>query len=211
MAASSSKKKTRRKSGCNCGCAADAGKATRKKRAAKKKAAPKTRTAKKPASRKKAAKKKSTQSKTAKKTSTRKKAAKKVSRKSAAPNKAAKQAANEKSVATPAAPSAPPQDIKLDGKVDISSIATLRERLSAALETGESLSIDASAVDSVDTASLQLLVAFANKASKRAQTLAWVEVSDALRERATLLDLDTALDLDGNALLAGSVELCPVF
>lgn len=204
MAASSSKTKARRKSACNCGCAADAAPRKKaKKSAAKKKTGPKTVSAKKPAARKKAAAKKTA----SKKKAPRRKAAKKTTTKKKVTDKAAAAVADEQTQVAAEAP----QDLKLAGKLDISGIAALRGRLLAAIETGESLTVDAGAVDSVDTASLQLLAAFANKARKRAQLLTWPSVSDALRERAALLDLDQTLDLDGIAALEQTVDLCPVY
>ena len=75
----------------------------------------------------------------------------------------------------------------------------MKDKLAATLEPGKPVNIDASAVDSVDTAALQLLVAFARHAEAQASALNWVKTSDVFIDSARLLDLDQHLGLESAA------------
>lgn len=147
----------------------------------------------------------------------RKKAAAKVSR---AKKAAAKKAAGKKAgganelrdeashpVATAAEP--PAGTVVLDRHHDIKTIRELRERLDTAYAAGGDIVLDGAAVESMDTAALQLLLAFGSSVRKQSRTVRWSEASAAMRELADRTDLGAALELpDGSDEDDG---LCPVF
>ena len=58
-------------------------------------------------------------------------------------------------------------EIVLDGVLDVTGATALRERLIAALDVGLPVTLDATAVERVDTAALQVLIAFAHDAERR--------------------------------------------
>lgn len=80
----------------------------------------------------------------------------------------------------------------------IADLAEVKQAIQAALATG-ALGIDASAVERVDTAALQLLLAARRDANKAAATFAWNGVSDALRDAAGVLGLAQTLELPAHA------------
>ncbi len=101
------------------------------------------------------------------------------------------------------------ETVVLDSHHDIKTIGALRERLDAAYAGDGDIVLDAAAVESVDTAALQLLLGFANSVRKQSRTIRWDRVSEALRELADRTDLVSALDIpDGPDRGDG---LCPVF
>ena len=151
------------------------------------------------------------------KTTVRKKApAKKIrAKKAAAKNPARKQAGDVNELrgkATPAvatAAEAPAATVVLDSHHDIKTIRELRERLDTAYAAGGDIVLDGAAVESMDTAALQLLLAFGNSVRKQSRTLRWSEVSAAMRALAERTDLGAALEFpDGSDEDDG---LCPVF
>jgi len=60
---------------------------------------------------------------------------------------------------------------------------------------GSAASLDGAAVEKVDGAAMQLLVAFRRAAAAAGCTVSWSGASDVLREAAGLLGLDAELDL----------------
>ena len=99
--------------------------------------------------------------------------------------------------------------VVLDSHHDIKTIRELRERLETAYAAGGDIVLDGAAVESMDTAALQLLLAFGSSVRKQSRTLRWSEVSEAMRELAGRTDLGAALELpDGSDEDDG---LCPVF
>ena len=105
-------------------------------------------------------------------------------------SKAAKRRRKKQSTREPA------RTLVLGGKLCIGEVGALKERLTAALEADGSIVIDASGVEAVDTAALQLLTAFANSARGQSRPLEWQNPSAALQESAVLLDLDGSLGLN---------------
>lgn len=73
-------------------------------------------------------------------------------------------------------------DIDLGTDLTVVEVSGLRERLLAALESGQALHIDASNVEVVDGAAVQLLLGFHHSAGKRGVSVEWGEASLALRE-----------------------------
>ena len=89
---------------------------------------------------------------------------------------------------TAAAPIALPVDCRL-GALD-----ALAPRLREAVG-GSAAVLDAAAVEKVDGAAMQLLVAFRRAAAAGACAVTWSAASDVLREASSLLGLDGELDL----------------
>lgn len=99
--------------------------------------------------------------------------------------------------------------VVLDCHHDIKTIRELRERLDAAYAAGGDIVLDGAAVESMDTAALQLLLAFGSSVRKQSRTLRWSEVSEAMRELADRTGLGAALELPDDA--DEDDGLCPVF
>ncbi|MEM7262038.1 MAG: STAS domain-containing protein [Planctomycetota bacterium] len=79
--------------------------------------------------------------------------------------------------------------------VDVSRVRDLREELVARLAEATDVSFDASAVERVDAAALQLLCAFVRKMETAGHTVQWVNPSDAFVYSARLLNVDPILNL----------------
>ena len=71
--------------------------------------------------------------------------------------------------------------------------AALRSKLARLVTRVSTVTLDASAVTRVDTASLQLLVAFVQDRRKRGREVVWRNVAPAFHEAADLLGLSAAL------------------
>ena len=69
------------------------------------------------------------------------------------------------------------------------------QQLNNALENKESIEVDASQVTQTDTAGLQMLYAFAQKAKECGLDFKWKEVSDDFMKTAELLGMSDCLDL----------------
>ena len=115
--------------------------------------------------------------------------------------KAARKTGTKRRVAKAAAPKRktvrpvrrPP--VSLPAECVIASAAGLRAALLKRLGDSGNVQIDASAVQRVDTASLQVLAAFARDRRADGLPLEWLGVPACLSEAATLLDLTNALGL----------------
>lgn len=81
----------------------------------------------------------------------------------------------------------------------IANAGQLRTELLAVLEQPEALTLDASAVERIDAACLQLLTVFASERRAASRPVVWAGVNAALSEPARLLDLDGALGLSACA------------
>ena len=71
--------------------------------------------------------------------------------------------------------------------------------------------VDASGVESIDTAALQLLVAFTNAIREQSRTIEWKEPSSEFRAMAELADLSRGLGIDDHVITEDDDGLCPVF
>lgn len=121
---------------------------------------------------------------------------KKTTRKKAASKKtASKKAASSKKVAES-------HTLVLEKRTMIGKIDDFRGTLASQLDTPE-LFVDASAVEAVDTASLQLLTAFVARRASKDMGVAWKGLSDEFRERVELLGLSDALSVTGSEAAAG--------
>jgi len=104
--------------------------------------------------------------------------------------------------------------IALDPRVVIGDVNTLKKKLSESGQDNRKVVIDASGVESVDTAALQLLTAYAGACAD----LSWRKPSEVFRDKAELLGLSGALKLeqevgdddDGDST-GDDDDLCPVF
>ncbi len=88
--------------------------------------------------------------------------------------------------------------LELKGQVTIKNVTELKGKLSAAaaVASGNPVKIDAGSVETVDTAALQLLVAFTRHHTTEAGAISWIKTSDALIASARLLDLHGQLGLE---------------
>ncbi len=93
--------------------------------------------------------------------------------------------------------------INLEKRVVIGRIEDLKSTLISAMET-EHVRFNGSAVEAVDTASLQLLVAFFNERSTRKLQCSWDAVSDEFTERARVIGLTPWLGLDADNAASAS-------
>lgn len=84
-----------------------------------------------------------------------------------------------------------PQILTLPAHLDIAHAGELKQTLDAALAAKPPVILDATAVELVDTAGLQLLLAF-----RRARAADWRNPSSALCDAAALAGLSGALALD---------------
>jgi len=87
------------------------------------------------------------------------------------------------------------QMINCQDSLDISVVGTLGEELKVALDSGQSVQLQASAVGKADAAALQLLCAFFLDAQVHGIEIEWIEPSDELRRAATATGLSEHLGL----------------
>lgn len=85
--------------------------------------------------------------------------------------------------------------LALPAECVIAGAADLRTALQAAVSEQRTTTLDASAVQRIDTAGLQLLAAFVRDRRAASRQVAWAGASPAFIERAKLLDLQAALQL----------------
>ena len=105
---------------------------------------------------------------------------------------------NDKTVVTP------PDEgreivVKLDTALSIADARTLSEKLSKVLEAKRACVFNASQVEMLDTAVLQLLVAFVRESRHQGTAVRWESPSAALCKAAALLDLEGHLELTATA------------
>ncbi len=84
--------------------------------------------------------------------------------------------------------------ISCDTNVDISNVADIYQNLNKALNDGRHVEIDASIVERIDTAVLQLFCTFIKKAKSADLSVTWTSVSDSLRTSAELIGLSSELN-----------------
>lgn len=88
------------------------------------------------------------------------------------------------------------QQIVLESVQNIQNVSQLYEKALSALQNSEKIDIDASAITSVDTATLQLLLILKRTAIKRQKEVSIDFPSDKFIEVANLLGLSEMLDVD---------------
>ncbi len=101
--------------------------------------------------------------------------------------------------------------IRLPAELTIKHAHELQALLTSANEVDGSVSIDAGAVETVDTSGLQLLVAFSNSHVARDNVVAWQSVPDAIHQQVDRLGLSGFLDFDTEEATSADDNLCPVF
>lgn len=84
--------------------------------------------------------------------------------------------------------------------LDIATTAELRTHLLAVLESGQPAVLDASQVERIDTAALQVLCAFVQDANSLEQTVQWKDPSEVLSRSAELLGLSALLNLSSSSV-----------
>lgn len=85
--------------------------------------------------------------------------------------------------------------VNLKGQLDIGGCVELYERLEQAIGEGRPVRIDATAVERVDTAALQLLVAAFRECQSRGLPIAWSSTSEVLCRNAATIGLEAELAL----------------
>jgi len=85
--------------------------------------------------------------------------------------------------------------ISLGPVLDVAGSGELKKQLEKVFRRKQPFELDGSAVERVDSAALQVLVAFSRESHKRKIDLEWAEVSDSLRAASTLLGLDRELGI----------------
>ncbi|HJV52080.1 MAG TPA: STAS domain-containing protein [Noviherbaspirillum sp.] len=83
----------------------------------------------------------------------------------------------------------PSHPLRIEGELTIYQAGELKQTLQAALQQGDALEIDLSAVGEIDTAGVQLLIAAKKSAQAAGKELRLVAHSDAVVEAFELLDL----------------------
>ena len=119
-------------------------------------------------------------------------------------------------------------DVRFEGKLSIQQAADVQATLESALVAQGPVQINVADVEHIDTAALQLLVAFRNSLREQGRELAWSDVPETLREFSSLLGLDDlfaalaevpsandggdddSADVSDSAK-SGEDALCPVF
>ena len=85
--------------------------------------------------------------------------------------------------------------IDLNSEQGIRDVAELHQRLLQAVEHQHKVTIDASSVERVDTAILQILTAFIIERKKQGKVVEWTSPSEVFYRAASLIDLANHLDL----------------
>ena len=88
-----------------------------------------------------------------------------------------------------------PHTYQLEPQCTLREAEALKVALNAAEDSSGDLTLEAGAVEKVDTAGLQLLIAFARRIQLLERRLVWGSVSPALRSSARTLGLAAALGL----------------
>lgn len=96
------------------------------------------------------------------------------------------------------------RSLALGESLDISGAEKLRNRLQKALAAGRPVRLDTAKLSRIDTAALQLLVAFVREMRANGFDVAWRQPGAALYEAAQLLGLGEALALPAVGMEASS-------
>jgi len=85
--------------------------------------------------------------------------------------------------------------IKLQSELNIRQVAELKDQLSEALNADVDIVLDASDVETVDAAALQLLLAFVQQAVLKQRSVKWGELSEGFLSAVKLMGLSNGLNL----------------
>lgn len=104
---------------------------------------------------------------------------------------------NEQPLAAAGSPPPPPAaaTITLAANCSVKDAAALKTSLCAAVESPDSVVLDAAAVERVDTATMQLLCAFVRERAAHSRAVVWRGTPSALTEAARLLGAQSLLGL----------------
>jgi len=80
--------------------------------------------------------------------------------------------------------------------VDISAVAELYQQLNNALDSDGAVTLNAGAIERVDTAALQMFACFVQEIIKRHRDVSWNAPSEALRRSADFLGMTQVLKLN---------------
>lgn len=86
--------------------------------------------------------------------------------------------------------------LELPSNMTIASVEALHETMEPLVLEHQDVVVKASEVERIDTAGLQLLLAFQQEITKHDLSVEWQEPSEALLEAATLIGLQKTLGLD---------------
>lgn len=92
--------------------------------------------------------------------------------------------------------------VVLAANCSVKDAAVLKTSLCALARQSTPVTVDVSAVERVDTATMQLLCAFARDRSGRNQSIAWRGESQALKNAVRLLGVDALLGFDSKGVAA---------
>jgi len=79
--------------------------------------------------------------------------------------------------------------------LDVAGSGELKKQLEKVFRRKPPFELDGSAIERIDTAALQVLVAFSHESRGRKIELTWADVSDSLRNASTLLGLTQELGI----------------
>lgn len=79
--------------------------------------------------------------------------------------------------------------------LDVASSSELKKQLGKVFRRKSPFELDGSAIERVDTAALQVLLAFARESRDRKKELEWSEVSETLMNASTLLGISRELGI----------------
>lgn len=88
------------------------------------------------------------------------------------------------------------EQIVLAPVLAIENAKDLYEQFNSIIQKHRNVIINASSVEMIDTAMLQLLIAFVRKLQNQGIKISWIEPSDELISRAVLLNLEKHLNID---------------
>ena len=83
--------------------------------------------------------------------------------------------------------------VQLDASLGLDACQSLRHQLTDALENAQHVVLDASLVESLDAAVIQLLVSFVKEANACGRGVSWKPPPEAVRQSVAVLDLEQHL------------------
>jgi len=83
--------------------------------------------------------------------------------------------------------------------LDIANVADMYTRVLSSLADGHAIQFDASKIECIDTAAIQMFYAFSKEVGKYGYVLLWEGVSEACVRSAKILGLATLMNMTDNA------------
>lgn len=100
--------------------------------------------------------------------------------------------------------------IELGESLDLQNIENLHDKLKQSLSDSNDTEVNVGQIESIDTAALQLLLAFSNDLRSKGKKLNWIGQSDEFNESIALLNLSSHIDIDPGVSTEEELDLCPV-